>query len=117
MSEARSAGRDEGRGAAYYRRLLREQEASGSSLRAFALERGLSPWTLYGWRSRLRRTRGFGAPTKAQGHERFVAVDVIEADEAVGAIEIALPGGMVVRLPRTISVSRLVELVRALRSC
>jgi hypothetical protein len=43
-------------GAAYWAGLLKEQESSGRSLRAFARERGLSPWTLYGWRGKLGRS-------------------------------------------------------------
>src|SRR5262249_60142097 len=43
--------------AASYERLLAEQESSGLNLRAFARKHGLSPWTLYGWRRKLGRTR------------------------------------------------------------
>ena len=114
MSQVRSGRRREERGEAYYRRLLREQEASGSSLRAFALERGLSPWTLYGWRSRLKRSGGEGFPEVGGGDERFVAVEVVAG---AGAIEIVLSDGVVVRLPQEVGAGRLVELVRALRSC
>jgi hypothetical protein len=115
MSQARRAARVEERGAAYYRRLLQEQEASGSSLRAFALERGLSPWTLYGWRSRLKRSVTAGSPPADD--ERFVAVDVIAGAESASGIEVVLSDGVVVRLPREVGLERLVEFVRALRSC
>jgi hypothetical protein len=114
MSQARSATKGEGRGEAYYRRLLEEQEASGSSLRAFALDRGLSPWTLYGWRARLRRS-GRSEPVRREG--RLVAVDVVADPGSPAAIEVVLPQGVTVRFPQEVGAGRLVELVRALRSC
>ena len=46
------------RGAAHYERLLAEQEASGLNLVEFARARGLSPWTLYGWRRKLGKRPG-----------------------------------------------------------
>ena len=60
--------------AAHYERLLTEQESSGRSLRAFARERGLSPWTLYGWRAKLGRSRRRARTEAAQEEPGFVAV-------------------------------------------
>jgi hypothetical protein len=57
MDQKQSTTTVRGRGEAYYQQLLTEQESSGQSLRAFAGERGLSPWTLYGWRVKLGRAR------------------------------------------------------------
>jgi hypothetical protein len=110
------ATRTRGRGAAYYRGILREQEASGRSLRAFALERGLSPWTLYGWRGRLGRSRR--RRREGRGEEgSFVAVDVVGQARPASEIEVVLSDGVRVRVPRDVLTERLVELVRALRSC
>jgi hypothetical protein len=106
-----------GRGEGFYRELLAEQEASGKSLRAFAAERGLSAWTLYGWRSRLggsRRRRPGKAETPGAG---FVAVDVVGSSAPGSEIEVQLSDGVRVRVPRDVTTERLVELVRALRSC
>ncbi len=106
------------RGAAFYRRLLLEQEASGKSLRAFARERGLSAWTLYGWRGKLGRTRR--RARAAKGVERsggLVAVEVIGRGGAAGDFEVVLADGLRVRVPRDVGVARVVELVRELRSC
>ena len=110
------------RGEAYYRRLLTEQEASGRSLRAFAAERGLSAWTLYGWRGKLgrskRRAPARSGPSRAAG---FVAVDVVDGSrpgaEGTSGFEVLLADGCRVRVPRDIAIEHLAELVRALRSC
>ena len=103
------------RGAAYYERLLAEQEASGLSLIEFARERGLSPWTLYGWRRKLGRARRRRRTEESEAG--FVAVDVLGAAVATGEIEVQLSDGVLVRVPRDVAIARLVELVRALRSC
>jgi len=105
------------RGAAHYERLLTEYEASGLSLIDFARERGLSPWTLYGWRRKLGRSRRRRRAEVEEGQAGFVAVDVVGAAAATSEIEVLLSDGMRVRVPRDVSIVRLVELVRALRSC
>jgi len=101
---------------------LAEQETSGLSLRAFATARGLSPWTLYGWRGKLGRSKRRGsAQSIAGGESGFVAVDVFDGlrrgDDASSGIEVVLASGCRVRVPRDIAIERLVKLVRALRSC
>lgn len=111
-----SATTTRGRGAAYYRGILREQETSGKTLRAFARERGLSPWTLYGWRGKLGRSRR----RRREGHGEeasFVAVDVVGDAQPASEIEVVLSDGVRVRVPRDVLTERLIELVRALRSC
>lgn len=107
-----------GRGEDYYRELLLAQEASGRSLRSFAAERGLSPWTLYAWRVKLGRARPRRGPRGAVPKDAgFVAVDVVRGAEGASAIEVVLADGCRVCVPRDIALERLVELVRALRSC
>jgi len=111
-----------GRGEAYYQRLLSEQESSGQSLRAFAAERGLSAWTLYGWRGKLGRSkRRYPLEDSASKEGGFVAVDVVAgsrpAEEVASGFEVVLADGCCVRAPRDITIARLAELVRALRSC
>lgn len=104
-------------GAAYYQSLLAEQEASGRSLIEFARERGLSPWTLYGWRGKLGRSRRRRRAEIADSEPGFVAVDVVGAAPATSEIEVLLADGVLVRVSRDVAIARLVELVRALRSC
>jgi hypothetical protein len=106
------------RGEAYYRGLLAEQEASGRSVRAFAAERGLSPWTLYGWRGKLGRSRRRSSAKGASKEPGFVAVDVVGGRPSPSDFAIELADGLIVRVPGDTTTVRLVELVRALRrSC
>ena len=109
-----------GQAAAYYRELLSEQEGSGQSLRAFAAERGLSPWTLYGWRVKLGRARPRRGSRRAAPNgcgSGFIAVDVVGGAPSTSDMEVELADGLIVRVPRDTATVRLVELVRALRSC
>jgi hypothetical protein len=123
MDQKQSTTTVRGRGEAYYRELLTEQESSGQSLRAFAAERGLSPWTLYGWRVKLGRARPRGG---ARGSRRsgprgcgagFVAVDVVSGNRSGRDIEVVLADGCRVCVPRDMAIEKLTQLVRALRSC
>jgi len=118
MNQKQSTTSVRGCGEAYYRELLSEQEASGQSLRAFAAERGLSPWTLYGWRAKLGRTRARRGGRRTMGKDSgFVAVDVVGSARSVSDIEVLLVDGCRVCLPRDMAIDRLAELVRALRRC
>ena len=113
MAQKQTAATVGGRGKAYYRELLAEQEASGRSLRAFAAERGVSQWTLYDWRRKLRGRRG----THRRG-AGFVAVDVVGGSRGhVDSLEVVLTDGVLVRVPRDTTSERLIEIVGALRSC
>ena len=105
------------RSAAHYERLLAEQEASGQNLIEFARGHGLSPWTLYGWRRKLGRSRRRRRVEVEDGEAGFVAVDVVGAAAATTEIVVHLADGLRVRVPRDVAIARLVELVRALRSC
>lgn len=106
-----------GRGEAYYRGLLSEQEASGRSLRSFARARGLSAWTLYGWRARLGRTRRRGPRAGVVRVPDLVAVDVVDGGAPTREIEVVLSDGVRVRVAHDMSLERLVAMVQALRSC
>lgn len=120
MYQQQSTTTVRGRGEAYYRELLSEQEASGQSLRAFAAERGLSPWTLYAWRVKLGRTRprrGSRRGEPKDSDSSFVAVDVVGGARGVSDIEVVLADGCRVCLPRDIAIEKLTQLVRSLRSC
>jgi hypothetical protein len=104
--------------AAHYRSLLAEQKASGLSLRAFAAARGLSQWTLYGWRSRLSRSGSTGSPARRPAG--FVAVDIVGSRETADdptRVEVVLADGCRGIAPRDGARERLAEWVRALRSC
>ena len=77
------------RSAEDWRRLVRDFEASGETLKAWCAGRGFSPKTLSNWRSRL---RGDGAPA-------FVAVPESAPPPAL-EVELDLGGGAVLRLRR-----------------
>lgn len=108
----------ERRSEARWRRLIEEQERSGESVRAFAAARGLSAWSLYGWRSRLSRR-----PRSDPQARSLVPVEVVEAEGAdaghgaVG-IEILVGGRTVVRVPRGFDPAELVRVLEAVkRAC
>jgi hypothetical protein len=93
----------------YWRRQLEGQAASGLSVRRYCRERGLSEPSFYVWRKELqKRDLEAAAKTKAQksrrvlsgktGHSSLVAVDVIHVPASTATIEIAVPGGIVIRL-------------------
>lgn len=95
-----------------YRSLLREQERSGLSVLEFARQRGVPSANLYWWRKRLRQT--------AEG--ALVAVRVVE-DAAAAAtgptpggdgFELALSGGLVLRIPAGFNESDLRRLLTVL---
>ena len=102
--------------AGYYGRLLDEGRRGGVSMRALAARHGVSAWTLYEWRRRLRGERGAqGAPS------RLVAVDVVGGGppelEAASGYEVILTDGCRVRVPANFTTARLSELLAVVRSC
>jgi len=103
---------------AEWRELIEEQERSGESVRAFAAARGLSVWSLYGWRSRLgRRARD---DARAGG---LVPVEVLhgersEVERSADGIEIVVGDRAVVRVPRGFDQAELVRVLEAVgRAC
>lgn len=113
MDRKHAAATISGEREAYYRGLLAEQEASGRSLSAFAAERGISQWTLYDWRRKLRGKRR----TRRRAAD-FVAVDIVGGSRGwADSLEVVLADGVCVRVPRDTTSARLIELVRALRAC
>ena len=117
----------------FYRRLVAEQERSGSTARAFAEARGIPPGTLSFWRYELKRrdqARAEAAP--ARPAPSFLPVNVVEScppapaasasvvertPERAEGYEVVLGGGRVLRLPRDFDDVRVAALVRAVASC
>jgi len=102
--------------AAHYLGLLEEHEHRGVSLRSFAGARGLSVWTLYGWRRRLGLTR----PRATTSSSGLVAVDIVDdrpASRTAAGEQLEVIFGDGLRLPSNVTVDRLAEVVTALRSC
>lgn len=111
----------------FYRRLVREQERSGLTIRAFARSRGMAAGTLSFWRHELRQRDAAAARDKS-AEPQFVPVHVL-ADEAPSGVrspaassrrssyEVLLGRGRVLRLPPDFDDSRVAALVRAVASC
>ena len=92
-------------------------ERSGMSRRAWCAANGVAVNSLVYWRRRLRPQ-----PLRARGGRRqalvpIVVRDAARRDAAAASVEIALPGGIVVRAVPTLDVEWLGKLVRELRSC
>ena len=125
MSEVES--RAARRGASFFREVLAELPASGLTLKALALSKGIKPATLYAWSRRLRAEGVSSGP----GHERVAPevvaeppvlrpVRVVAAAAAEGTsgsrpIEIIVRGDVEIRVPADLGVEPLVRLVSALR--
>lgn len=124
---AKGKGR-EGRGEAYWRRVVRQQGASGLAVREFCRRRGLRESTFYFWRRELPRREA------EQVHRRdvvgpsataaFVPVCVTTGDaepagqgvEAPGRIEILLAGGRRVRVKAPVDRQALADVVAVLEA-
>lgn len=105
----RDAGKE-----AYWRDVLTRQAASGLSVRAFCGQEQVKESALYAWRRTLleRERPAEQAPRRAA----FVPVQLAATPHGATSIEMALAGGRVLRLPASISMERLAELVHALEA-
>jgi hypothetical protein len=81
---------------AFWRRMLREQQRSGLSGRAWCQRRGLRECNLYWWRRELRRrdAQGTFTPVQVIGDTPVDVTDQAQVDSGgpEGRIEICLPG-------------------------
>ena len=94
-----------------WRALIAEQEQGCLTVREFAELRGVTPTTLYWWRSELKRRDG-----------RLVAVQVVDRamlDETADAVrpgfELAIGASMTLRIPSGFDDAELRRVVSALR--
>ena len=102
------------RSAAEAERLVAEFEASGLSRREFCRARGLSIWTLDGYRKRLQKAR-----RAREGADQFVAVEVSPpkppAEGAAGSgVLLVLASGRRIEVRRGFDSATLEDLVRVL---
>ncbi len=117
------ARRDE----SFYRELLAELPASGLTLKALALSRGIKPSTLYAWSRRLRAEDSSRAPDRGRVPSDRLAeepalrpVRVVTTRLGAGTngplpIEIIVRGDVEIRVPADLGLEPLVRLVSALR--
>lgn len=92
------------------RELLAAQESSGLSVARFAHEHGISSWTMYKWRRRLREESEEGKPP-------FVEVRVVEEGGPARAMAVELESGIRVHVPGGFDESELRRLLGVLSSC
>jgi hypothetical protein len=82
-----------------YTRILQDREKHpDQSVEEYCRDQGISPWSYYSWKKRLRRE-----PKTASIEKKFLPVHVLpraslENDEAVIHYEIAFPNGITMRL-------------------
>ncbi len=89
----------------FWRSVVREWERSGLTARAFCARHGLAEHNLYAWRRTLaardqeRAKARDNAPTTGRASAQAATFVPVEVVGAAAAIEIALPGGAVLRVP------------------
>ena len=93
------------RGEQWWRELVGRQAGSGLSLREFCRREGLSAWSLYEWRSRL-RARSEAArrvPAAMPGGKEasgFIELGALEPGGSRCEVRVELGGGVVLSLVR-----------------
>jgi len=90
-----------------WRERIAEQARSGLSIKQFCEERGVTPWSFYGWRKRLREP----------GAVRFALVErgPAEREHATEApLELILPGGARMCIRSGVDVATLRSVLEAL---
>jgi transposase-like protein len=97
---------------ARWRELVREQEASGRTVRAFAEARGLSPATLYWWRSALGRRARSKGPRLVE--LALVGSERVHERRDSRPFELARQGGRCLRVPSDFDPESLRALLRVL---
>jgi transposase-like protein len=103
----------------YWRDVLRRQARSRSSVAEFCRREGLSQPSFYAWRRIVSQRDGRRAKQADSGARAvgFLPVRLREVAPRVEApITIELNEGLVLRLPESIAVQRLAELVHALEA-
>jgi transposase-like protein len=110
---AKQGGGAEGR----WRALIREQERSGLTVADFAHRRGVSPATLYWWRSQISRRVRRGRTPKIVAVEVVGAVDG-EASRSDRGFELELSHGRRLHVPTRFDAEALSRLIVAVeRAC
>jgi hypothetical protein len=93
--------------------LIERQIASGKRPGRWALEQGLSPGALCWWRWRLGYSRRGQVLLKTGLVPRLVPVSV-RREEPPAVLEVVLPGGAIVRVPRVFDRDQLSRVAAAL---
>jgi transposase len=97
----------------FWRDVLRRHAASGLSVRAFCRRKKLTESAFYAWRRTVDERNG---EVKSQQAPAFLPMMVTDPLARGTSIEMELAGGRILRLPESMPVERLAELVRALEA-
>ena len=92
-----------------WRATIRAYEQSGQTIRAFCRDRGVKESAFHGWRREIRRRDGGEVRPRRGKRSRFVQVQVTPT----AAIEIAIAGGVTIRVPAHLERSQLAEIFAA----
>jgi transposase-like protein len=90
----------------YWRELIERWKTSGQAIAAFCTDHGVSQATFYSWRKRFAAR----APCQTPPAPTFAPVRVVPDPAA----EVALPNGLIVRVPATTDPAAVARLVAAL---
>ena len=99
--------RPAGEAEAEWRSRLEAWDASGLTLRAYAIQEGLDPHTAWRWKKRLRGTTPSPAAT-------FAPVVIDHASSGRGAFELVTAAGLTLRIPADFDEAALARLVALL---
>ena len=119
-------GRLPSKGEAYWRRVVRQQAASGGTIRDFCRRNRLREPTFYFWRRELLRrdaaSQGRREDDRPKSGASFVPVSVksepveMVASSDAGRIEIVLPGGQLVRVASPVDRHALADVLAVLEA-
>jgi transposase-like protein len=102
---------------AFWRRLLERHATSGMSVARFCARAGVSTGSFYRWQRELRQPNGKLGGENQEGRESadartLLPVRVLSEPSTQPEIEVAWPGGIVVRIWRGCDVPQLREVLR-----
>jgi putative transposase len=94
------------RGEQAWRELVERQAQSGLSVPAFCQREGISAWSLYGWRSRLRARRTGAVPVVSRSAAEepapgFIDLGALGPSRSRCEVRLDLGGGVVVHVVRS----------------
>lgn len=113
-NQQRDAGKE-----AFWRDVVQRQAASGVSVRAFCRQEQLVESAFYAWRRTIAQRDGQASQAKVlkpTSAPTFIPAVVTDLPAREASIELELAAGRMLRLPASISVERLAQLIEALEA-